>query len=138
MTDSTRGATALIVDDSAVNRKLLARHLETLGIASDEAIDGHAALEYLAEHAADVAVVLLDVVMPGLDGYATLEAIKSDEALRRLPVIMISGVDEQASVARCLEMGAADYLPKPFNPVILGARVRASLAEKRMHDLEAE
>ena len=135
-TNGASGALALIVDDSAVNRKLLARHLETLGISSHEALDGRAALDYLAEHATDVAVVLLDVVMPGLDGYATLEAIKNDEALRRLPVIMISGVDEQSSVARCLEMGAADYLPKPFNPVILGARVRASLAEKRMNDLE--
>ncbi len=83
-----------------------------------------------------IAVVLLDVMMPEMDGYETLAAIKSDDALRHVPVIMISGVDELDSVARCIELGATDYLPKPFNPVILGARVRASLADKRMRDLE--
>ena len=76
--------------------------------------------------------MLLDVMMPEMDGYETLAAIKSDEALRHLPVIMISGVDELDSVARCIEMGAADFLPKPFNPVILAARVRAALADKRL------
>ena len=75
------------------------------------------ALEALQSYGGDVAVVLLDVVMPEMDGYETLAAIKSDESLRHLPVIMISGVDELDSVARCIEMGAADYLPKPFNPV---------------------
>ena len=131
-------AVALIVDDSAVNRMLLARHLLSLGIDSREATDGHGALETLRAHGDEVAVVLLDVMMPDMDGYETLAAIKSDETLRHLPVIMISAVDELDSVARCLEMGAADYLPKPFNPVILGARVRASLADKRLHDLEVE
>ena len=81
-------------------------------------------------------MVLLDVMMPEMDGYETLATIKSDESLRHLPVIMISAVDELDSVARCLEMGAADFLPKPFNPVILAARVRASLADKRLHDVE--
>ena len=75
-------------------------------------------------------------MMPEMDGYETLAAIKADEALRHLPVIMISGVDELDSVVRCIELGAADYLPKPFNPAILAARVRASLADKRLHDLE--
>ena len=82
-------------------------------------------------------MVLLDVVMPEMDGYETLAAIKADEALRHLPVIMISGIDELDSVVRCIQLGATDYLPKPFNPTILGARVRASMADKRMHDLEA-
>ena len=134
------GATgvALVVDDSAVNRMLLARHLASIGIASREAADGAAALAALRDGATDVAVVLLDVMMPEMDGYETLAAIKSDEALRHLPVIMISGVDELDSVARCIELGAADYLPKPFNPVILAARVRASLADKRLRDLELE
>jgi class 3 adenylate cyclase len=76
-------------------------------------------------------------MMPEMDGYETLAAIKSDESLRQLPVIMISGVDELESVARCIELGAADYLSKPFDPVILAARVRASLADKRLRDLEA-
>jgi class 3 adenylate cyclase len=131
-------ALALIVDDSTVNRMLLARHLASLGIDCLQAEDGRSALAVLDESASHVGVVLLDVMMPELDGYETLAAIKSNETLRHLPVIMISGVDELDSVARCIELGAADYLPKPFNPVILGARVRASLADKRMRDLELE
>jgi class 3 adenylate cyclase len=133
-----RQPVALIVDDSPVNRKLLAKHLETLGIEAREAADGRSALAQLRDVASDVAVVLLDIVMPEMDGYETLAAIKADEALRHLPVIMISGVDELGSVIRCLELGAMDYLPKPFDPAILGARVRASLAGKRLHDLEVE
>ena len=129
---------ALVVDDSPVNRMLLKRHLGSLGIDAREAEDGRGALEALRASGSDVGVVLLDVMMPELDGYETLAAIKGDEALRHLPVIMISGVDELDSVARCIELGAADYLPKPFNPVILGARVRASLADKRLHDAEVE
>jgi adenylate cyclase len=129
---------ALIVDDSRVNRQLLARLLKTLGIDSDEAANGRAALELLRSAGSEVAVVLLDIVMPEMDGYETLAAIKADEDLRHLPVIMISGIDELESVVRCIEMGATDYLPKPFDPAILGARVRASLAGKRLHDLEAE
>lgn len=135
---SERAPVALIVDDSRVNRKLLARLLDSLEIASREATDGRAALELLGTAGSDVAVVLLDIVMPDMDGYETLAAIKADESLRHLPVIMISGVDELDSVIRCIEMGAVDYLPKPFDPAILGARIRASLAGKRLHDLEVE
>lgn len=131
-------AVALVVDDSPVNRKLLARHLDSLGIDTREAADGRAALDLLGSSGAEVAVVLLDIVMPEMDGYETLAAIKADDALRHLPVIMISGVEELDSVVRCIELGATDYLPKPFDPVILGARVRASLAGKRLHDLEIE
>ena len=76
--------------------------------------------------------------MPELDGYGTLEAIKADPALRHLPVIIISGVEEIASVVRCIEAGATDYLPKPFQPAILRARIEASLAGKRLRDLELE
>jgi len=129
---------ALIVDDSAVNRQLLARHLASIGIDVREAVNGSAALDVLHEPDNRIGVVLLDVVMPDMDGYETLAAIKSDEALRNLPVIMISGVDELDSVVRCIQLGATDYLPKPFNPTILAARVRASLAEKRLRDREAE
>jgi adenylate cyclase len=131
-------AVALIVDDSPVNRKLLARHLDSLGIEAREAPNGRAALDILASSGSEVAVVLLDIVMPEMDGYETLAAIKAEDALRHLPVIMISGVEELDSVVRCIELGATDYLPKPFDPVILGARVRASLAGKRLHDLEIE
>jgi adenylate cyclase len=131
-------AVALIVDDSPVNRKLLARHLDTLEIDSREAADGAAALELLRSSGSDVAVVLLDIEMPVMDGYETLAAIKADESMRHLPVIMISSVEELGSVVRCLELGAMDYLPKPFDPVILEARIRASLVGKRLHDLEIE
>ena len=131
-------AIALIVDDSAVNRKVLARHLASLDIASREAVNGREALEALRSGGSDVGVVLLDIVMPEMDGYETLAAIKGDESLRHIPVIMISGVEELDSVVRCIEMGATDYLPKPFNPAILEARVRASLTGKRLHDLEVE
>jgi len=127
---------ALIVDDSAVNRQLLARHLAGIEIEAREAGDGRVALQMLRELDGQVGVVLLDVVMPEMDGYETLAAIKADEELRHVPVIMISGVDELDSVVRCIRLGATDYLPKPFNPTILAARVRASLADKRVHDME--
>jgi class 3 adenylate cyclase len=129
---------ALIVDDRALKRMLLVRHLASLGIDAREAVDGKSALASLSAQSDDVAVVLLDVMMPEMDGYEVLAAIKSDETLRPLPVIMISGVDELDAVAKCIELGATDFLSKPFNPIILGARVRASLADKRLRDLEAE
>src|SRR6185437_16566037 len=131
-------AVALVVDDSAVNRKVLSRHLATLDIEAREAANGREALELLGADGAGFDIVLLDIEMPEVDGYEALAAIKGDEALRHLPVIMISSVEELDSVVRCIEMGATDYLPKPFNPAILEARVRASLAGKRLHDLEVE
>ena len=134
--ESHTGALALVVDDSSVNRMLLVRHLASIGITAREATDGRGALDALRSDASEVDVVLLDVMMPELDGYETLAAIKADAELRHLPVIMVSGVDELDSVARCIELGATDYLPKPFNPMILAARLRASLGEKRLHDLE--
>jgi len=126
----------LVVDDERLNRMLLRRALEGQGHAVSEAENGRQALVSLAAEAFDV--VLLDIVMPELDGYATLEAIKADPALRHLPVIIISGVEEIASVVRCIEAGATDYLPKPFQPAILRARIEASLAGKRLRDLELE
>ena len=103
-----------------------------------EAEDGREALDLLRDRrtAPPIDVVLLDIVMPVMDGYATLEALKADDALRDLPVIVISDVDESASVVRCIRMGAADYLPKTVAPEILRARIEASLAQKRLHDLE--
>jgi CheY-like chemotaxis protein len=129
----------LIVDDSEVNRRLLARALELEGHESVSVGDGVAALETL-EGALDrpFDVVLLDLEMPGLDGYETLQRIKADERLRHLPVIVISAVDEQVSVVRCIKLGATDYLPKPFDRAILAARLNASLAGKRLRDLELE
>jgi class 3 adenylate cyclase len=129
---------ALVVDDSVVNRRLLVRHLERLGLATSEAENGVEALEALRAPGAAFDLVLLDVVMPELDGYATLEALKSDPDLMHLPVLVVSGVEELDSVVRCIELGATDYLTKPINPRILEARVNASLSAKRLHDLEVE
>ncbi len=130
------GGRVLVVDDERMNRMLLRRALEIQGHAVAEAENGRQALDRLRQSSFDV--VLLDIVMPVLDGYETLEAIKADPVLRHLPVIIISGVEEIASVVRCIEMGATDYLPKPFQPAILKARLESSLAAKRLRDLELE
>ena len=127
---------ALVVDDNAVNRRILCRGLAEQGVEAIEAPDGLHALELLEREAIDV--VLLDLLMPRLDGYETLDRIKSREALRHVPVIVITAVDDMESVVRFIELGAADYLPKPFDPSLLRARVNASLAAKRLRDLELE
>lgn len=132
----TTGGRILVVDDERLNRMILRRALESQGHVVDEAENGRVALARLAAGPADL--VLLDLVMPELDGYATLEAIKAAPSLSHLPVIVISGVEEIESVVRCIAMGATDYLPKPFEPEILRARVDASLAGKRLRDLELE
>ncbi len=124
----------LIVDDSAENRELLSRRLQALGHTCASVGDGESALEVLREEPFDL--VLLDVIMPGIDGYEALRRMKADDALRTVRVIMLSGVEEIDSIVRCLELGAADYLTKPFNSVLLSARVGASLRDKRMHDRE--
>jgi adenylate cyclase len=129
----------LVVDDTPFNRQLLARLLRGLGHEPVEAGDGQAALDRLRDaDAPPIDVVLLDIVMPVMDGYETLAALEADPALRDIPVIVISGVDELDSVVRCLEMGAADYLPKTVDPAILRARIASSLARKRLHDTERE
>jgi two-component system cell cycle response regulator len=129
----------LVVDDSPVNRMLLARTLGDQGHLVTTAEDGRQALELLQGDArAQFDVVLLDIVMPEVDGYAVLASIKGDDALRHVPVIMITAVDELDSVVRCIEAGATDYLPKPFSAAVLEARINASLAEKRLRDLELE
>jgi adenylate cyclase len=127
----------LVVDDTPFNRQLLTRLLGQIGHASVEAGDGRAALAILRDPATEpIDLILLDIVMPEMDGYETLAALKADEALRDIPVIVISGVDELDSVVRCIEMGAADYLPKTVDPAILRARIAASLGQKRLRDQE--
>jgi adenylate cyclase len=129
----------LVVDDTPFNRQLLARLLRGLGHEPIEAGNGREALERLRDpDAGSIDVILLDIVMPEMDGYETLAALAADPALRQLPVIVISGVDELDSVVRCLEMGAADYLPKTVDPAILKARITSSLARKRLHDVERD
>ena len=124
----------LIVDDLPDNRDVLAKRLQRQGHQTAEAADGLQALEMLAAEPFDL--VLLDVMMPGMDGYTALRRIKSDPALRHIPVIMISALDEIASVVRCIETGAEDFLPKPFNPTLLRARIGASLEKKTFRDQE--
>jgi two-component system cell cycle response regulator len=136
---SPPGGRVLVVDDSAVNRMVLTKALTADGHRSLTAENGMEALELLAsDEESSVDVVLLDLEMPELDGYETLARIKGDERLRHLPVIVISSVDELDSVVRCIENGAADYLPKPFDAALLRARLNSSLAEKRLHDLQLE
>jgi two-component system cell cycle response regulator len=129
----------LVVDDSELNRRVLERAISEYGHQSVLATNGAQALEILrTEGAPRIDVVLLDILMPVLDGYETLAAIKGDPSLHHLPVIMITAIDEIESAVRCIELGAMDYLPKPFNALLLHARLSASLAEKRLRDLERE
>jgi class 3 adenylate cyclase len=128
-------AVLLVVDDSQDNRDMLARRLRRQGYEVLTADGGRAALTTLA--AAPVDLVLLDVMMPDLDGYAVLEQLKADPARRDIPVLMISALDELDSVVRCIQLGAEDYLGKPFEPVLLQARIGACLEKKRLHDQEA-
>jgi two-component system, cell cycle response regulator len=129
----------LVVEDDALARAILTRSLVSEGHEVETAETGLEALVALERADAPAFdVVLLDIEMPELDGYDTLSRIKENEALRHLPVIMISGVDDLASVVRCIEIGATDYLPKPFDAAILRARLNASLVEKRLRDLELE
>ena len=125
----------LVVDDNEDNRDMLARRLRRQGYEVLTAAGGRAALETLAARPLDL--VLLDVMMPELDGYAVLQQLKSDPALRDIPVLMISALDELDSVVRCIQLGAEDYLGKPFDPVLLQARIGACLEKKRLHDQEA-
>jgi adenylate cyclase len=125
----------LVVDDNEDNRDMLARRLRRQGYETLTAPGGHSALETLARTSIDL--VLLDVMMPDLDGYAVLQRVKGDPALRDIPVLMISALDELDSVVRCIQLGAEDYLNKPFDPVLLQARVGACLEKKRLHDQEA-
>ena len=126
----------LVVDDNALNRDVLSRRLERQGHTVAVADNGRAALEMLAQQQFDL--VLLDVMMPELNGYEVLRHLKTDPTLRDLPVIMISALEEIDSVVRCVAMGAEDYLPKPFNPVLLRARIGACLEKKRLRDQEVD
>ena len=133
---STSTSSLLVVDDNRMNRIMLSRYISKLGYRSSLAENGRQALEKLQAEPFDL--VLLDVQMPEMDGYAVLEHLKANPRLRDLPVIMISAVDELESVVRCIELGAQDYLPKPFNPVLLRARLTACLERKHLRDQEVD
>ncbi len=124
----------LVVDDNETNRNLLARHLESQGHTVALAENGRQALEMIQKDSFDL--VLLDVMMPEMDGFQVLTHMKGDLSWKNLPVIMISALGEMDSVVQCIEMGAEDYLPKPFNPVLLKARINACLEKKRLRDME--
>ncbi len=124
----------LVVDDEPLNREMLMRRLDRLGYTVAGAPNGRVALEMLASTSFDL--VLLDILMPEIDGVRTLELIKGDAELQHVPVVMLTSLDDAANMVRCIEAGADDYVPKPFNPVILQARIGASLAKKRLRDRE--
>jgi class 3 adenylate cyclase len=122
----------LLVDDNKVNRILLSRGLESDGHKIEIAENGRQALEKLRANPFDL--VLLDIEMPEMNGYEVLEVCLQDTELRDIPIIMTSSLDEINSVVKCIELGAEDYLNKPINPILLRARVNASLEKKRLRD----
>jgi class 3 adenylate cyclase/CheY-like chemotaxis protein len=124
----------LVVDDNESNRDLLCRRLKRQGHEATTAENGREALEKVRSHPFDL--VLLDIMMPEMNGYEVLEQIKGNAELRHIPVIMISALDDMDSIVKCIEMGAEDYLCKPFNPTLLKARVSACLEKKRFRDQE--
>ncbi len=126
----------LIVDDNASNRDLLVRRLAREGHSTLASASGREALHILEQEGVDL--ILLDLMMPDMNGLEVLERLKADATLREVPVIMISGLQEVDSVIRCIEAGAEDYLTKPFDPVLLRARINACLERKRWHDRERQ
>lgn len=130
----------LVVDDSTIDRQVLARAVARLGYDVRTAEDGWQAVHALRDDAAkyDVDVVLLDLLMPELDGFGTLQQIKAVDDIAHTPVIVVSAVDDHASLVRCIELGATDYLYKPVDREVLRARLATSLAGKRLRDLELD
>jgi len=128
---STPASSLLVVDDNSMNHIMLPRYIPKLGYQATLVENGRQALEKLQGEPFDL--VLLDVEMPEMDGYEVLEHLKAIP-LWDIPVIMISAVEEIESAVRCIELGAQDYLPKPFNPVLLRARLSACLERKRLRD----
>ena len=126
----------LVVDDIKTNRDLLNRRLSQDGHTVHTAVDGRDALKKLRENPVDL--VLLDLMMPDLNGFEVLERMKADPELRSIPVIIISALEETDGAIKCIEKGAHDYLPKPFNPVMLRARIRSGLEGKKWTDAERE
>lgn len=127
-------ATILIVDDEPFNLDYLEQELEEAGYASLLAADGLQALEQVRTASPDL--ILLDIMMPRMDGYQVLSILKADPATRDIPVIVISADTNLSSVVQGIRLGAEDYLPKPFEPVLLHTRIASGLERKRLHDLE--
>jgi class 3 adenylate cyclase len=135
--DKMQGMRVMVVDDSRTLRKLLIRELNQAGITNiQEASDGNEALALVRSESFDL--MLLDMEMPELDGLDVLKIIKSDPVLSFLPVIVVSGGDQFEKAVQCIQIGAEDYLPKPFDPVLLRARVYSSLEKKKLRDIDRE
>ncbi len=124
----------LVVDDDTVNRQILARRLRRQGLTVSLAANGADALAKATSGQFDL--ILLDMLMPGMDGDEVLARLKAGPVLAEIPVIMISALDQDDRIARCVEMGAEDYIAKPFNPVFLRARIKACLEQKRLRERE--
>lgn len=132
--DGSEPATVLVVDDDALNRRLLGAGVRSEGHRTLEAASGEAALEVLASSPVDV--VLLDILMPGLDGFGVLERMKADAALSGIPVVVVSSIEGTSDIARCIELGAEDFLPKPADRLILSARLTAALRKVQIAQME--
>ena len=126
----------LVVDDDRLNRLRLAHGLQQEGHTSAMAENGRQALEMMRSQPFDL--VLLDILMPEMDGYQVLEEMKHEDKLRDIPVIVISGLDEMASIVKGIKLGAEDFLPKPFDPLLLKARLSTCLEKKWLRDKELE
>jgi sigma-B regulation protein RsbU (phosphoserine phosphatase) len=133
-TGLSRSPLILLVDDEPLNLDLLEQELDGSGFKILTASDGQEALDIVAESPPDM--IFLDLMMPGMDGYAVLEKLQMNELWRAIPVVIISAANDLANIVRAIEMGAVDFLPKPFDPAILQARLNAGLEKKRLHDLE--
>jgi class 3 adenylate cyclase len=125
----------LLADDDEPNREMLARRLERLGHTVSTATNGREVIEKIRAGSHDV--LLLDIIMPEMDGYEVLEHLRANPPAAALPVIALSASDDSEKIARCIELGAEDYLPKPFDPALLQARIESSLDKKRLRDREA-
>jgi adenylate cyclase len=135
LVDSIHLMNVLVVDDSRTLRMLLIRELNAIGIVKiTEAVNGQDAMDKIQAEQFDL--MLIDMEMPELDGLEVLKLVKADPLLRYLPVIVISGADQFDKTVECIQIGAEDYLPKPFNPVLLRARVFSSLEKKRLRDID--
>ena len=134
MARQVQSSSVLVVDDNEMNRDMLCSLLQSDGHKTSVAENGRLGLELIKAKPYDL--VLLDVMMPEMNGYQVLERLKSDPNLRDIPVIVLSALDEIGSVVRCIELGAEDYLPKPFDPVLLRARIGACLEKKHLRDQE--
>ena len=136
MDKATAPGSILVVDDTDDIRRLLSIHLKMMGHTITEARDGREALQLIYDQPFDL--ILLDIMMPHVSGLAVLEVVKKDPALRHIPIVVISAASDLASVVRCIELGAEDFLPKPYEAAVLYARVKTLLERKRLRDNEQE